>query len=289
MYWVDHTHDVITNFESLSNNFKSAQIYTTTYQKDSLKNYYGLYKKEADQIEQELENLKLLVRDNLPQSRRVDSVNQLISKHLPLLLQKNVAEIINMGESWRLTELFSIHDMINRGIESEKKLLVTRSKELNNFTRLNNILSITFSFLAISIFIFTFLNSFYISRRRNWLEGFLASILNTSRNGIVHYKVIRENGKIKDFQIEFLIEAIDDLLGINARPLVGKRLSEFPSYLNESGLTNKFIEVVETGKPVELEISYKNEKVERWLLVSLVKLNDGITVSCHDISQLKNF
>jgi PAS domain S-box-containing protein len=288
-YLVDHTHDVIINFESLSNNFKSAQIYTTTYQKDSLKNYYSLYKKNADQIQPELKYLKTLVKDNLQQSRRVDSLSNLINRHLILLLQKNVAEIINMGESWRLTDLFAIHDMINRGIDDEKKLLDTRSKELDNFTRLNNILSITFSILAISIFVFTFLNNLFISRRRKWLEGFLESILNTSRNGVIHYKTVREYGKIIDFRIDFLNEAVDDLFGIDSKKVLGKRLSEFSSYLNKSGLTNKLIDVVETGEPIEFETLYKNEKVERWLLVSLAKLNDGITASCHDISQLKKF
>jgi signal transduction histidine kinase len=286
---VNHTRDVITTFESVSNNFKSAQIYTVTYDVDSLKNFYALYKNDADEINPELAHLKKLVKDNPDQSRRIDTLVTLINKHLPLLSQKNIAEIISMGEGWRLNELFSIHKMINRAIQYEKELLKKRTADLNNFTNLNHLLSIAFSILAIAIFIFTFLNSFFSSRKRKWLEGFLGSILNTSQNGVAHYKAIREYGEIIDFKIEFLNEAVDDLLGLRSSSFIGKRLSEFPSFVKESDLANKFIEVVETGVPAEFETLYQKNKVERWLLVSLAKLDDGVTASFHDISQLKNF
>jgi signal transduction histidine kinase len=287
-YLVDHTRNVITTFESISNNFKSAQIYTATYRSDSLKNFYGLYKTEADEINPELLYLKKLVNDNSKQSLRIDTLVKAINKNLPLLMQKNIAEIIKMGEGPRLNDLFAIHQMINRGIEDEKTLLSKRTTELNNFTKLNNSLSIAFSVLAIAILILTFLNNFFISKKRKWLEGFLESILNTSQNGVVHYKAVREHGKIVDFKIEFLNEAIDRLLDLHSAPLLGKCLSEFPSYIYQSALIDKYIKVVETGTPVEFETLYKKNSFERWLLVSLAKLDDGITASFHDISQLKN-
>lgn len=287
-YWVNHTRQVITSFESISNDFKSAQIYTTTYKDDSLKNFYGLYKKNADGLNPELFHLKQLVKDNREQSLLVDTLIRNINQQMPILMQKNIAEIINAGEGWRINELFIIHETINRGIQHEKDLLARRTKELNNFTSLNKWLSIAFSVLAIAIFFFTFLNILFISKKRRWLEGFLESILNTSQNGVAHYKAIRENGKIVDFKIEFLNEAFDDLLHLNSAAIIGKRLSGISSFSWETGLIKKFIEVVDTGVPTEFEILYKKDGVECWLLVSLAKLNDGITASFHDISHLKN-
>ena len=286
---VNHTREVITTFESLSDNFKSAQIYTTTYKTDSLRNYYALYKSNADAIKHQLIYLKILVKDNGLQSRRVDTITGAINKHLPLLLQKNIAEIINMGQEWRLVELFAIHNMINRGIEEEQRLLNGRTEELNNFTHLNNLLSISFGILAIGIFIFTFLNNLFISKKRKWLEGFLESILNTSQNGIAHYKALREHGKVVDFKIEFLNNSINDLLNVDAESLIGKRLSEQPLFIVDAGLGDQFVNVVDTGMPVNFETLYKKDNIERWLLVSLAKLNDGVTASFHDISQLKQF
>ena len=288
-YWVNHTREVITSFESISNDFKSAQIYTTTYLNDSVQNFYRLYKKDANEINPELAYLKKLVKDNPEQSRRVDSLVIAINKHLPILMEKNIAEIINSKGSWRLGELFTIHQTINRGILDERNLLNERSAELNSFTNLNSWLSIAFSVLAITIFIFTFLNNFFISKKRRWLEGFLESILNTSQNGIAHYKAIREHGHIVDYKIEFLNQAIEPLFGYKSGSSIDKRLSEVSSFAFTSGLIDKFNQVVETGSPIEFEILYKKENIERWLLISLAKLDDGITASFNDISQLKKF
>lgn len=286
---VNHTREVITTFESLSDNFKSAQIYTTTYKADSLRSYYALYKRNADAIEHQLSYLKDLVKDNRIQSNRVDTITTAINKHLPILMQKNIAEIISLGQEWRIVELFAIHNMINRGIEEEQQLLNTRTGDLDNFTRLNNLLSISFGVLAIGIFIFTFFSNLFISRKRKWLEGFLESILNTSQNGIAHYKAIREHGKVVDFKIEFLNDSINSLFNVDVESLLSKRLSEQPSFIVDAGLVDEFIKVVDTGIPVNRETLYKKDNIERWLLVSLAKLNDGITASFQDISQLKKF
>jgi PAS domain S-box-containing protein len=285
---VDHTREVITEFESISNNFKSAQIYTGTYA-DTLRQLYSLYEKDASQINGELQHLKSLVTDNPIQGRRVDTIEGMINRQMGALMQKNIAEIIQAGESWRLDSLIAIHEIINRGIKDDKQILDNRKAELKRSTILNNALSIAFSIIAIAIIIFTFFSNLFISKKRKWLEGFLETILNSSRNGVVHYKAVREQGKIIDFKIEFLNEAIESLLGISPAQVLGKRLSEFPSYVRETSLMDQYIRVVETGEPTEFENLYKKGNIERWLLVSLVKLDDGLTASFNDISQLKKY
>lgn len=285
--WVNHTRQVITSFESISNDFKSAQVYTPTYKSDSLKNFYNLYKERADEIAVELSQLKTMVKDNPAQTLTVDSISVNINRHLPILMQKNIAEVITSGESWRINDFFLIHQMIDHGIEHEKDLLDHRAKVLASFTKLNNWLAISFGILAIAIFVFAFVNVWLLSRKRKWLEGFLESILNTSQNGVAYYKAIREQGLVIDFKIEFLNETYDDLLHMNSSSVIGKRLSEIRSFSWESGLVKKFVEVVETGNPHESEVFYKKDGAECWLLLSLAKLNDGVTASFHDISHLK--
>lgn len=286
---VAHTQEVITSFESISNDFKSAQIYAPAYKNDSLKNFYNLYKADSDSINKELTFLKYLIQDNPVQVKRVDTLSFLINRQLPALMKKDVAGIIQSGQGWRLDSIYVVHQMINQGISHEKELLRKRDSELKESTYLNNLLSIAFSILATGIIFFTFLSNLFISKERKWLEGFLESILNTSQNGVAHFKAIRENGKIIDFKIEFLNKAIHSLLDIDPSEFSGKKLSELPSYLNEPGFTGQYIQVIEAGKPAEFETLYKRGQVERWLLVSLARLNDGITVSFHDISQLKKF
>lgn len=285
---VDHTREVITTFESLSNDFKSAQIYTPTYG-DSLLNFYLLYKKEADNVLSEVSYLQKLTRDNPSQQKILDSVSLIIHQQIEPLKQHNIAELISSGQSWRIEKIYLVHQLINKAIANEKYLLTERSQDLHQSTRLFNIITAALAIAAIGIMVTAFLSNLLMSKRRRWLEGFLESILNTSQNGIVNYKAIRENGRIVDFRLEFINKAIDYLLGVSSEKLIGKKLSEFPSFVRESGLLDKYIEVVETGKPAQFETLYQRGNIKRWLLVNLARLDDGITASFHDISQLKHY
>jgi PAS domain S-box-containing protein len=285
---VDHTREVITTFERLSNDFKSAQIFTPTYS-DSLVNFYRLYKTEAESVTGEVAYLEKLTKDNSSQKRLLDTISVLIREQLGTLMHYNIAELIKSGQGDRIEKIYTIHQLINKGISNEKMLLEERSHDLNQSTRLYNIITTALAIAAIGIIVTAFLSNLLMSKRRRWLEGFLESILNTSQNGVVNYKAIRDNGKIVDFRLEFMNKAIDYLLGIRSDDVLGKKLSEFPSYVRESGLMEKYVEVVESGKPSQFETLYQRGNIKRWLLVNLARLNDGVTASFHDISQLKHY
>ena len=286
---VDNTREIITTFTSLSNSFKSAQIYSPTYDNDSLKNFYNLYKSDADSILSELEHLRLLVQNNEDQRKLVANLSTHIRVHLNILMKKNIAELIASGEGWRLNELYNIHQTINQGVENEKRFLARRKEDLESSTRLTNLLTSSFAFVAIGIILLTFLSNLFISRHHKWLEGFLESILDTSQNGIVHYKAVRRHGKIVDFKVEFVNKAVDQLLGMKSKEVLGKRMSQFSSYVLNTPLFAHFVQVADTGASMEFEHLYRRGTIERWLLVSLAKLDDGLIATFHNITQLKKY
>jgi signal transduction histidine kinase len=288
-HWVNHSQGVITSLEELSNHFKSAQIYTPTYDSIGETKFYSLYKTEAESISTELKKIKELVKDNRQQASRVNLIAQAISVHLNALMHKNIVELIVSGEGWRLEKIFQIHDLINIAIAEEKKLLANRKEELKRSTNLTGTLTIVFSICAVVLILITFLSNIILSRKRLWLEGFLESVLNTSQNGIITYKAIRENGKITDFRIAFANKSIERLLGIDPVAVINKRLSEMPSYLRDSDIFDKYITVAETGKQMEFETLYDQGTVKKWFFVSLGKLEDGVTATFHDISNLKKY
>lgn len=287
--WVNHSREVITSLEELSNHFKSAQIYTPTYDTIREKQFYSLYKAEAESIPSELKNLKELVKDNPEQTSRINLLAGAINVHLNALMQKNIVELINAGEGWRLEKFFQIHNMINNTIAEEKKLLATREGELRRSTKVTGTLTIIFSISAIVLILITFFSNIILTRKRIWLEGFLESVLNTSQNGIVTYKAIRENGKITDFKIVFANKSIERLLNINPETVINKRLSEMPPYVRDADMFDKYITVAETGKQMEFETVYTKGEIKKWFFVSLGKLEDGVTATFHDISNLKNY
>src|SRR3982751_2876936 len=107
--WVDHTRDVITTLESLSNNFKSAQVYTPTHDTGALKGFYGLYKSDAEHISGELYYLKKIVGDNRDQSELVNKISDSMTAQMPELMQKNTTELIESGTTATLQSLLHIH------------------------------------------------------------------------------------------------------------------------------------------------------------------------------------
>lgn len=286
---VNHTRNVINLFEQLSNHFKSAQIYSPRYDSLPENEFYVLYKKEALQVTSEINTLTTLVKDNAKQARLVDSLSAMISSQIYTLLQKNISEIIESGEGWRLNYLFRIHEIINRGVAHEKDLLNFRNKKLEESTSFNNLLSVIFALLAVAIIVSTFLSTIFLSRKRLWLEGFLESVLNTSQNGIVNYKAVRKKGEIVDFRLKFVNRSTEHLLGINSKAFLGKRLKDFSFYTKGLSLFDRYVDVVETGNSSVFETPYTREGIERWFLVSLVRLDDGLTASFQDITQLKKY
>lgn len=286
---VNHARNVITLFEQISNNFKSAQIYLPSYDSLPESKYFSVYKKEALQINPELATLKTLVQDNKEQVKLVDSLSILINEQIDILLKKSIADLIESGESWRLNSLLDVHTLIDRGITNEKELLRYRNRQLEEFTSFNNLLGVVLSLLAIAIILSIFLSAIFLSRKHLWLEGFLETVLNTSQNGIASYQAVRKNGQIVDFKIKFINKAAEQLLDLNPRDLIGKNVKSIDGFVRELDLFDKYVEVVETGNASVFEIAYQKNNTERWFLVSLVKLEDGLTTSFQEITQLKNY
>lgn len=285
---VDHTREVITSLERLSNDLKSAQIYSVNYEKRVGSNLYRLYRKEMGEIRTEMGKIKTLVADNSEQTRRINLVDSLVSMHLDTMIKKNIVEIIESGEGWRLDEFYRIHEAINMAILHESNLLNLREQELRKSTRLTNIFSTILTIIAIGIILFTFISTFLLSREQQWLEGFLESILNTSQNGIAHFKAVRKkNGEIGDFKVSFVNRALEPLLGIKPEDVKDKKLDDLSLNLQDGTIKERYARVVETGESMQYETFYHRGETERWFYVSLVRLGDGLTATFHDITGLK--
>lgn len=284
---VEHTREVITALERLSNDLKSAQLYSVEHDRQFGEDLYKLYYKEALDTDEELATLKNLLQDNAEQTRRIQYVDSLVSLHRDTLIGKSLSEIAGSREAWRLEDIYETHKTINIAIIHEHNLLRLREQELRYSTRMANIFSTILTIIAIGIILFTFISTFLLSREQQWLEGFLESILNTSQNGIGYFKAVRKEGEIKDFKISFVNRAVEPLLGVRPGDISGKTINSLPPYLKEEEAVKKYAWVVETGESLQFETFYQRGGIEKWFYVSLVKLGDGLTATFHDITGLK--
>jgi len=284
---VDQSREIVNSLERLSNHFKSAQIYSLHYDLLSQEEYYKLYKQESESVLEEAERLKTLIKDNPEQYRRLDSIDSWIEEHMDVLLAKNIAEIIESGEQWRLDKLYIIHQAINAAIALELNVLGDKEIVLKRSTKLTSTLTIIFSVIATTLIAWAFVSNLFLARKREWLEGFLESILNTTQNGIITYKTIRNDESITDFEIEFVNQAIKKLFDIEPASLIGKSLQETFYYQQNPILFQKHIHVVEAGDIQSFEIICNINKQVRWFYVMLAKRGEGITATFQDISNLK--
>ncbi|MEG4960665.1 MULTISPECIES: PAS domain S-box protein [unclassified Microcoleus] len=120
-------------------------------------------------------------------------------------------------------------------------------------------------------------------------QSLLASILNSSLDGMVAYSAIRNSeGNIVDFQWLLINPAAEKISGMPFNEIVGKNLLAEISELRKNGLFDLYVSVVETGATVDQEFYYEHDRdTSAWLHIVAVKLNDGVAVTFRNITDRK--
>lgn len=120
-------------------------------------------------------------------------------------------------------------------------------------------------------------------------QSLLASILNSSLDGVVAYSAVRNSeGNIVDFQWLLINPAAEKFYGLLLNEIVGKNLLAELSQVRKNGLFDLYVSVVETGETVDQEFSYEHERdTIVWLHIVAVKLNDGLAVTFRNITDRK--
>ncbi|WP_271254813.1 diguanylate cyclase domain-containing protein [Pseudanabaena sp. Chao 1811] len=126
-----------------------------------------------------------------------------------------------------------------------------------------------------------------INKRRE-IENILSGILNSSLDGIVALKSIREptTAHIESFRCLMINPIIVRAFNANQEELIGKLVSR--KFLNniEPDLFDRFVQVVETGQPLEQDFYYPWGD-SYWYQFASVKLDDGLAVTVRDITARK--
>jgi len=108
-----------------------------------------------------------------------------------------------------------------------------------------------------------------------------------SLDGFNVLRSIRDESKIVDFEWEYVNPAAAKILQSTPEALVGKRLLEVRPGHKDNSLFDRFVQVVETGIPLDVESYYNSEGIVGWFRIMTVKLGDGIAISFSDITGRK--
>ena len=116
----------------------------------------------------------------------------------------------------------------------------------------------------------------------------LASVLDCSLSGIMAFKSIRNaEGAIIDFEWQLVNAAAEQMISYSQIEILGKRMLEEMPGNRVEGLFDLYVQVVETGIPLNHEHFYEHEKVKTWFQTVAIKLLDGFVVTFSNINERK--
>lgn len=123
--------------------------------------------------------------------------------------------------------------------------------------------------------------------RRKEAEDILYGVLNSSLDGIVALKAVREStGYIQDFRCLMINPIIIKAFGKNHEDLIGKLVPQNLFTLLEPDLFDRLVTIVETGEPLERDFYYQWGK-SCWYQFAVVKMEDGLAITVRDITARK--
>ena len=288
--WVNHTQDVILSFEKISGEIKSAQMMPSVLGKQHKNALMVLYQKDIESIPSDIRYLRTLVTDNVRQQKRVDALKEVYNKHIQWMLTNYVTDSIPLFElNNHFKNIMVTQRLIDSGIEEERKLLAERKEEYVYSSWKTNVLMALFVIVSTLLIIGIAVSNFLQIKKRQGVELFLESILNTSQNGIITYEAIRIKKEIIDFKVVFANEAAEKQIGIKASSVLGQSFLIISVGEAKSSMMKRYIRLLETGKKDEFETTTQRYNVTRCYRVILARLNDGFTATFHDITELKNY
>jgi PAS domain S-box-containing protein len=285
----EESRTIIQLYNKIELQLRGGMVYSPSLEKITTSDIFGLYKEDLNSIHPTVKQLQSHVKDEKEQVAIVDSLERIVQSLLPLLRLKNMAQIIASEEADRIEQLKQVHVLIEKGLALEQASLEKKRVDLMKANNQNSVYTLGLSILAIVIVTAIFFQQFFLSKRSQWLEGFLESILNTTQNGIVYLRAARGKGGISDFKVEYANQTVQTLLGVDPDAVIGKHLAQLDPQLKDKELFSRLASVVETGKATQFEQFFQTKHGERWIYVSAAKRDDGVTVAFHNISELKHY
>jgi signal transduction histidine kinase len=261
-----------------------------------------------------------LVRGNIAQSRKVDTLKSLINKQFVI-----INEILSIKQKQSLTatpqesklllegrnNTNQIRSIVRRISDEEGKIFEERLTSETDFRNVAPIALLLYTLIALAGVSLLFskvidaldkqrlaegrLNENILALKsevgiREFTQKTLRSILDNSLDGIMAFKAIRnvKGREIVDFELILSNTIGSSLTGKKEKDLVGKHLLEIFRNAKEDGLFEIYKQVVLTGKPAQFEKLYHDDTLfNGWYTITVVKLEDGFVVTFSNITNQK--
>ncbi|HEX6889324.1 MAG TPA: CHASE3 domain-containing protein, partial [Chryseolinea sp.] len=315
---VRHSNNVLKVLQVVLSGIKDAQTSQRGYQLTRDTTLLKPYHHSVQTLPAELQLLDSLVRHNNAQSERVDTLRQLtqnqfaiISKILTnarkssLFLDRYERDLIMEGNA----NMEKIRNVGARIRADEEKFFRERESSETDLRNIAPLYLLIYGLVPMVglVFLFTRLLDGLEKRKkaeqnlkdnivelrkeaamREFTQMTLRKILDHSLNGIMAFSSIRNHeNKIEDFTWILANTVSITATGLASEEFIGKRLLLTMPESRSNGLFDSYCEVVETGVPRQFEHHQLNAKGDKWIHVTVVKLEDGCIVTFSDITERK--
>lgn len=119
-------------------------------------------------------------------------------------------------------------------------------------------------------------------------QAFLQSVLDTTQNGIISYLPLRNaDGKIEDFQIQFMNDQVIQDLGLKPGQFTGKTMREVFPKAFEDGWFEHMVQYVEKGGKNSYDLVFLVNGRTKYYHATVSRLGAGVTITVTNITEQK--
>ena len=296
--WVNHTEKVKLKIQKLGTLVKDLKITSIKVLATENPTDIVVYNNQINLIELQKSELEKLLADNETQLKNFKK----LSKHIQvytyisdsLLVDRKINKLDQLIIQETLAQEAIINDSlqstIKKMIEEETKLLQYRNKQKDEsefFTPASSLLS---SLISVIIVVILFLKITGLLNESTQSNELIKSILDSSPNGILTLKSIRNNDNdITHFSIVSSNAQALKLLNIEAKDITNKSLSEISSPLLDQTLFEMYCDIVNNTSTINNHTFHMplGSRTGIWIHLIAKKLNDGLVITFSDITEQK--
>ncbi|GAA4470336.1 hypothetical protein GCM10023189_58730 [Nibrella saemangeumensis] len=122
---------------------------------------------------------------------------------------------------------------------------------------------------------------------RKQAEDTVQQMLNGSMAAIAQLKAVRDtDGAVVDFVVKAVNVAGEELTRLPADDLIGQPIQDVLSE-DMAPLYDDLVDVLITGQPLRMQFELTYEQVDYWFDLSVVKQDDGLILTCLDVSEIR--
>jgi PAS domain S-box-containing protein len=249
------------------------------------------YQNFAEEAYDSFERLASLTNDNQLQQNYLADVFKLqenlrnslssVSQIEPKKIELSQNERLKVNN---LSILLSQLDAIkSKMLEEEQRLLKERKAKYKEEVLFTPLMILFWGMFALLVFIISFLQINKQRKKTKTAEAFLQNILVSTGYVIMYFEPTRDKTKnIIDFELLYINSKIEDITGDAPNTIIGTRASKTFPTIFKTGVFEKMVNCIETGKTTQYETKYETDGKTSSFSATAAKLNDGVTITTRD-------